>query len=251
MDILHGKLAIVTGAGSGIGRAVALKFASEGAKVVVADINKSGEETVENIKNNGGEALFLQTDVSRSEDIKNMISTTVAKYGRLDILVNAAAIVANEISTIDCTEDIFHRVIAVNLTGTWLAMKYAMPPLIKNRGGAIINFTSIAALEAYKSIPAYAASKGGVISLSRVAAIENASKNIRINCIAPGHIATPMFLGCWSREQLNHLEEMAPIGRFGKPEEIAEVVLFLASDASSHITATTLVADGGITARIP
>lgn len=252
MGRLDSKVAIVTGGGSGMGRETAVLFAKEGAKLIVADWSvEGGKATVETIKEAGGEAVFTETDVSKAEAVQNMIKAAVGTYGRLDILMNIAGIVADEGSTVDCTEETFNKVISINLIGVWLGMKYAIPEMIKAGGGSIVNFTSIAALEAYKSIPAYAASKGGIISMSRVAAIENADKNIRVNCIAPGHIATPMFLGCWSEQELKHLEEIGPQGRLGKPEEIARVALFLASDEASHITATTLVADGGITARIP
>ena len=251
MDILKGKVALVTGGASGMGRDVALLFAREGAKVCVADWSEAGEKTAKDVAAAAGDAFFIKTDVSKAKEVKRMVKATVQKYGRLDILANVAGIVAAEKSTVDCTEEVFMKVISVNLVSVWLAMKYAIPEIDKAGGGSIVNFTSIAALEAYKGIPAYAASKGGIISLSRVAAIESASKNIRVNCIAPGHIATPMFLGCWTKEQLKHLESIGPQGRLGKPEEIAQVALFLVSDAAAHDTATTVVADGGVTARIP
>ncbi len=252
MGVLQGKVAIVTGGGSGMGRDTAILFAKEGARVAVADWSEpGGQETVSRIRASAGECVFIKTDVSRPEQVRNMVQTAVAKYGKLNILMNIAGIVASEGSTVDCSEETFMKVISINLFGVWLGMKYGIPEIEKAGGGSIVNFTSIAALEAYKSIPAYAASKGGIISLTRVAAIESASKNIRVNCIAPGHIATPMFLGCWTKEQLKHLEEIGPQGRLGKSEEIAQVALFLASDAASHITATTIVADGGVTARIP
>ena len=251
MDILKGKVAIVTGGASGMGRDVALLFAREGAKVCVADWSAAGEQTAKDITAASGEAFFVKADVSKSDEVRKMIAATVKKYGRLEILANIAGIVAAETSVVDCTEETFMKVINVNLVSVWLGMKYGIPEIEKAGGGAIVNFTSIAALEAYKGIPAYAASKGGIISMSRVAAIESASKNIRVNCIAPGHIATPMFLGCWTKEQLKHLESIGPQGRLGRSEEIAQVALFLVSDAASHITATTVVADGGVTARIP
>jgi NAD(P)-dependent dehydrogenase (short-subunit alcohol dehydrogenase family) len=252
MGVLNGKVAIVTGGGSGMGRDTAVLFAKEGARVAVVDWSeKGGQETASQISGNSGECIFIKTDVSVPDQVKNMIQTTVKRFGRLDILMNIAGIVASEGSTVDCTEETFMKVISVNLFSVWLGMKYGIPEIERSGGGAIVNFASIAALEAYKSIPAYAASKGGIISMSRVAAIESASKNIRVNCIAPGHIATPMFLGCWTAEQLKHLEEISPQGRLGRADEIAQVALFLASDAASHITATTIVADGGITARIP
>ena len=252
MKVSERIAAVVTGGASGMGREIAILMTREGAKVAITDVNvEGGEESLKLVKDNAGEAFFMKIDVSQETDIKDMISETVKRYGKLDILFNVAGIVAAEGSTIDCTVETFMKVISINLLGTWLGMKHAIPEIEKSGGGAIVNFTSIAALEAYKSIPAYAASKGGVISMTRVAAIESASKNIRINSIAPGHIATPMFLGCWTKEELVHLEEISPQGRLGKPEEIARVAVFLASDEASHITATNIVADGGITARIP
>ena len=252
MGVLQDKVAIVTGGGSGMGRDTALLFSKEGARVAIVDCSeKGGKETQSLICGCKGECIFIKADVSSPEQVKNIVRTTVETFGKLDILMNIAGIVASEGSTVDCAEETFMKVISVNLFSVWLGMKYAIPEMERSGGGAIVNFTSIAALEAYKGIPAYAASKGGIISLSRVAAIESASKNIRVNCIAPGHIATPMFLSCWTDEQLKHLEEIGPQGRLGKSEEIARVALFLVSDAASHITATTIVADGGVTARIP
>jgi len=249
---LDDKVAIITGASSGMGRATAVLFAKEGAKVVVADIVvEAGEETVGIVKQAGGEAIFVMTDVSKAEDVKKMIKVALDTYGRLDILINCAGIAGKEVSTVDCPEEVFNKVIATNLNGVWLGMKYAIPEMLKTGGGSIINFASIAALEAYVGIPAYSASKGAVISLSRAAAIEYSRKNVRVNCVAPGHIATPMLLGAWSPEALKRFAEISPQGRLGKPEEVAQVVLFLASDESSHITGQTVVIDGGVTARIP
>jgi NAD(P)-dependent dehydrogenase (short-subunit alcohol dehydrogenase family) len=249
---LEDKVAIITGAGSGMGRATAVLFVKEGAKVVVADIViEAGEETVGIVKQAGGEAIFIKTDVSKAEDVKEMIKVAINTYGRLDILINCAGIAREEVSTIDCPEEVFNEVIATNLNGVWLGMKYGIPEMLKTGAGSIVNFASIAALEAYVGIPAYSASKGAVISLSRAAAIEYSRKNVRVNCVAPGHIATPMLLGAWSPEVLKRFTDIAPQGRLGEPEEVAQVVLFLASDESSHITGQTVVVDGGVTARIP
>jgi len=258
MGRLDGKVAIITGAGSGteraagMGKVTAVLFAKEGAKVVVTDIAvRGGEETVRVIKEAGGEAIFVKADVSKTEDVKNMIKTAIDTYGKLDVLVNCAGIVAEEGSTIDCPEEVFDKVIAINLRGVWLGIKYAIPEMIKTGGGSIVSFASIASEEAFLGVPAYSAAKGGVVSLSRVAAVEFASKNIRVNCISPGTVITPMFLTCWTQEALESFVKIIPQGRFGKPEEVAQGVLFLASDESSHITGQTLIVDGGITARIP
>lgn len=252
MGRLAGKVAVITGAGSGMGKESAILFAAEGAKVTITDWNQQSlQDTELLIRESGGEVLAVSADVSVAEQVSNVFDRTAERFSRLDVLLNSAGIVGKENSVIDCTEEVFMQVIRVNLVGTWLCMKYAIPAMVESGGGSIINFASIAALEAYKGIPAYAASKGGVIAMSRVAAIESAEKNIRVNTIAPGHIATPMFLGAWTDEQLEHLEEISPQGRLGRPEEIARVALFLASDDSSHVTASLIVADGGITARIP
>jgi NAD(P)-dependent dehydrogenase (short-subunit alcohol dehydrogenase family) len=252
MSRLAGKVAIITGAGSGMGKATALLFAKEGAKVIAAEIvEQAGQATVGAIEEEGGEAIFVKTDVAKKEDVEAMVKAAVERYGKIDILVNCAGIALAEVSTTECTEEIFNRIIATNLNGVWLGMKYAIPQMISTGGGDIINFASIAALEAYQGLPAYSASKGGVISMSRVAAIEFAAKNIRVNCVAPGHIATPMLLDAWAEEGLQRFRNIAPQGRLGEPEEIASVVLFLASNESSHITGQTIVIDGGVTARIP
>ena len=252
MGRLNGKTSIITGSGSGMGEATALLFAKEGAKVIAADIvEQAGQATVQAIKEAGGDAIFVKADVSRSKDVESMIKAAVEEYGKLDILVNCAGIALDEVSTTQCTEKIFKRIVATNLNGVWLGMKYAIPEMMKTDGGVITNFASIAALEAYKGLPAYSASKGGVISISRVAAIEFADKNIRVNCVAPGHIATPMLLDAWAEEGLQRFRNIAPQGRLGEPSEVAAVVLFLASDDSSHITGQTIIIDGGVTARIP
>ena len=253
MGRLDRKVAIITGAASGIGRETAILFAEEGARIAAADWEaEDGEKTVELIDKAGGEAIFIKTDVSKVEDIVNMVKNTVDNFKKINILMNIAAIIEEEGSIVDCSEETFFKVISINLLGTSMAMKYAIPEIEKVGGGSIVNFTSIAALEAYKGGPAYAASKGGVITVSRVAAIEYAAKKIRVNCIAPGHILTPMILRNSSIEQLEKLaKKIIPMERLGDPKEIAKVALFLASDDSSYITATTIVVDGGLTARIP
>ena len=252
MGRLDNKVAIITGAGSGIGQVEALMFAKEGASVVIADINsEAGKETAEMVEGIGGKAVSIDTDVSKSEDIRRLIRNAIDEYGKLDILVNGAAIVGDEVSTIDCPEEVFARVISINLQGVWQVMKYSIPEMIRTGGGSVINITSIAGILAFKGIPAYAAAKGGVISLSKVAAYEYASDNVRVNCIAPGTIATPMLLNHWSEDMLNRIRCGTPQGRLGEPEEVARAALFLASDESTHITGHTLIIDGGSTARMP
>lgn len=253
MGRLDGKAAIVTGGASGMGKTTAVLFAKEGAKVVVADcVVEGGEETVRRIKEAGGEAIFVKTDVSQEADAAAMVKTAVDTYGKLDILFNCAGILEREnVPLHEVKSEDFDRVTAVNLKGVFLSMKYAIPEMIKSGGGAIVNFASISGVRALPTIPAYCASKGGVVSISMVAALENAAHNIRVNCVAPGPIATQMVLDQWPDEQIQHFSDMTALGRLGKPEEIARIVLFLVSDDSFWITGQTIVADGGLTVRIP
>ena len=250
MGRLDGKVAIITGASTGMGQAAAILFANEGARVVVADwASEGGEETVKMIRQAGGEAIFVKTDVSKTEDVKNMIKTGVDTYGKLNILYNNAAIVSFEPLT-ELTEENFTKVINVNLKGVWLGMKYAIPEMVKAGGGSIVNTASIAADKAQLGLSVYSASKGGVISISRVAAIENAAHNIRVNVIKPGPTMTSMFQGAatGNPELLEQDIRETPLGKLGQPEEVAQLALFLASDESSHITGTKITIDGGIEA---
>lgn len=249
---LKDRVAIITGAGSGIGRATAFLFAQEGAKVVVADyVAEGGEETVRLIKEAGGEATFVKVDVSKAADTQRMVNTAIDRYGKLDILCNNADIEGPWAPTEDLSEEDWDRVLSVNLKGVFLGSRYAIPEMLKQDGGVIINTASIAGLIAITNMPAYCASKGGVVLLTKAMALEYAAKNIRINCICPGAIRTPMF----SRLTLDQVEtEKAfcnghPIGRCGTPEEIAHAALYLGSDESSFITGTALVVDGGWTAQ--
>jgi NAD(P)-dependent dehydrogenase (short-subunit alcohol dehydrogenase family) len=252
MSQLNGKVSIITGAASGIGLQTAMLFAKEGAKVFIGDFNEAGaSETIRMIKNTGGEADFVTTDVSKSADVKNLVDKTIARYGKLDVIFNNAGIEGKIASIVDTSEVEWDRILIVNLRGVFLGMKYAIPAMIKNGGGSIISTASIAALVGIENIPAYSASKGGIIALTRVAAVETFKYNIRVNCICPGFIDTPMvdrFVGGNAETKASY-SAAQPRGHFGKTENIAQVALFLASDASSFVNGQALVADDGYTAR--
>jgi len=252
MGKIDGKVAIITGAAAGIGKATAVLFAQEGAKVVVADVmDELGEETVKMINDSGGKAVFVHTDVSKAEDVHCMVKTAVDTYGRLDIVFNNAGIEGPSIDTANYPEDVFDKVVAVNLKGVWHGIKYAVPELLKNGGGCIINTSSVAGLVAFAGLSAYNATKGGIIQLTKTAAIEYAKQNIRVNCIAPGVIETAMVdrVLKGQPEAKAAFIQIEPVGRFGKPEEVAKAALFLASEDSSFITGTVLIVDGGLTAQ--
>jgi len=251
MGKLEGKVAIVTGAASGIGRASALLFAEEGARVVVADWDAAkGEEVAREVKGKGGEAKFVKVDVSRAEDVQVMVTTAVESYGRLDVLFNNAGVEGEQAPTADCTLENFDRVIAINLRGVFLGMKYGIAAMLKTGGGSIINNASVAGLVGFTGIPAYSASKGGVIQLTKTAALEYAKEHVRVNAICPGVIWTPMVERFTSagEEVRRALEAMEPVGRFGTAEEVARLALFLASEDSSFCTGAPFVVDGGFVA---
>jgi NAD(P)-dependent dehydrogenase (short-subunit alcohol dehydrogenase family) len=245
MKSFSNKVVIVTGAGSGIGHATALAFAQEGAKVVVSDIDsKMGLSTVEEIKKNNGEAFFVKCDVSSEEEVKNLVSKTVEKYGRLDCAYNNAGVEGKVSTTTECTSDNWDRTINVNLKGTWLCMKYEIPEMLKNGKGSIVNCSSIAGLVGFETIPAYVASKHGVIGLTETASLEFAKQNIRVNAVCPGVIQTPM-LERFTNHNEQAMAQQDPMGRVGKPEEIADSVLWLCSDKSSYVTGQAIAVDGG------
>ena len=250
MARLKDKVATITGGGSGIGRATCLLFAREGAKVVVADyIAEGGNETVRQISAAGGQAVFVQADVSKSADVQNMIGAAVRNYGRVDIFFNNAGIEGPSTKLANLKEEDWDRVIAIDLTSVYLGMKYVIPEMIKQGGGVILSTASVAGLVGFQGSGAYAAAKAGVINLTRLAALEYADKNIRVNCICPGVIETPMVervLGGRPRERVVRSE---PIGRLGRPEDIANAALFLASDESSFATGAPFIIDGGYVAR--
>ena len=246
MGRLDGKVAIITGAGMGMGQSAAILFAKEGAKVVVVDwVAEAGKETVKTIKEAGGEAIFIKADVSKTEDVKNMVKTTIDTYGKLDVLYNNAAILGEVTFTENCSEENWDRIMAVNLKGVFLGMKYAIPEMLKRGGGSIVNTASQCAERGTRNLCAYCASKGGVLALTRVTAMELAKKNIRVNGLNPGIIATPMAMRA-SKEEQEGFAAVIPQGRMGRPEEVAYAALFLASDESSHVTGHTLIVDGGL-----
>lgn len=250
--LTEGKVALVTGAGSGIGRATALVFAREGAKVVVSDIVvEGGEETVQQIKAAGGEAIFVKADVSKGADVEALITQTVETYGRLDCAFNNAGIEGGVKPTIDCTEEEFARTIAVNLTGVWLCMKYEIQQMLSQGGGTIVNTASVAGLVGFPGLPDYVASKHGVLGLTKTAALEYAKSGIRVNAVCPGVIQTPMVeRGAQLSPGFDELAvSMEPVGRFGQPVEIGEAVVWLCSEAASFVTGHPMTVDGGLVAQ--
>jgi NAD(P)-dependent dehydrogenase (short-subunit alcohol dehydrogenase family) len=250
--ILQGKVALVTGGGSGIGRATSIRLAREGAKVMIADYVPAGaEQTVKMIKEAGGEASCTAADVAVTSEVEAMIKKTLDTYGRLDCAYNNAGIEGAMGDTVACTEENFDRVVAIDLKAVWLCMKYEIPQMLKQGGGSIVNTASIAGLVGFNGIPAYVAAKHGVVGLTRTAALEYAQKNIRVNCVCPGVIRTPMVERAIDKGGFTEAEVIAgePVGRLGKPEEIAEGVLWLLSDASSFVTGHPLTIDGGWIAR--
>jgi len=251
MGRLDGKVAIITGGASGMGRATALLFAAEGANVVVADLNESGGEEVANLASKGGaRSVFQRTDVSAEADIAALVARAVDEFGRLDVMFNNAGI-GGAVGPLEriSVED-WDRTQAVCLRGVFLGIKHAVGPMRAGGGGAIISTASIAGIDGYPNLHAYSAAKAGVVNLTRSAALEFARDHIRVNCIAPGGVATPIVYGL--AENRNAVEELLakgqPLPRAGQPEDIAQAALFLASDASGFVTGHTLVVDGGATA---
>ncbi len=248
--LLADKVALVTGGSSGIGRATALAFAREGAKVVVADIAvEDGEETVRLIKERGGEAIFVPTDVSKASDVEALISRAVEAYSRLDCAFNNAGIAGSVgAPTADYPEEEWHSVLSVNLTGVWLCTRYEIRQMLKQGGGVIVNNASVAGLKGFPLRSPYAASKHGVIGITQTAALEYAQAGIRINAVCPGWIRTPMTEEALSDPQMREqIIAAEPIGRVGTPEEVAEAVVWLCSDRASFVTGHAMIVDGGLT----
>jgi NAD(P)-dependent dehydrogenase (short-subunit alcohol dehydrogenase family) len=244
------QVAVVTGGSFGIGRATAIAFAKKGAKVVIADWIEN-EETMDLIEKYGGEAIFVKCDVSNRADVKALIDKTIDTFGRLDFAFNNAGIEGISAIVQECSEENWDKTIGVNLKGIWLCMKYEIPEMLKNGKGAIVNCSSVAGLIGYSGLPAYVASKHGVLGLTKTAALECAKKGIRINAVCPGVIQTPMIdrLTGKKKETIDQFKEKEPIGRFGKPEEIANAVLWLCSEESSFVTGISMPVDGGFVAQ--
>ncbi|MDQ0153932.1 SDR family NAD(P)-dependent oxidoreductase [Robertmurraya andreesenii] len=241
---LQDKVAIVTGGGSGIGRATAMLFSENGAKVVVADVDvEGGEETVRQLNN---QALFVKTNVASSDEMKLLIQKTINQFGTIDILVNNAGIGNSEVRSMDLSEEEWDRVIDVNLKSVFLGMKFAAPEMIKKGSGAIVNTASLLGLKGQKYTSAYNASKGGVVILTKNAALEYGKFGIRVNAVAPGVIDTKIIEGWRQNERKWPIISRAnALGRIGTPMEVAQAILFLASDEASFITGATLSVDGG------
>ena len=252
---LKDKVAVITGAGAGMGRSVALRFSKEGAKVVVVDINeKKGKDTVASVTKTGRDAIFIKADVSKTKEVKNMFKVTIEKYGALHILYNNAGIFLREIDNCvtEVSEETWDRFMDVNLKSVFLCSKYGIPEIIKSGGGSVINVSSSAGIIASKNVDSYTATKGAIISLTRSMAVEYASQKVHINCIVPCGIDTPMLDESrkkpgWDEEK--HLSKI-PARRFGRPEEVANMALFLASDEAAYVVGAIFVIDGGITSSL-
>lgn len=252
MPDLKGKVALVTGAASGIGRESALAFARAGAKVVCADVTvDAGEETVKMIKDMGGDAFFVKCDVSKDAEVKALIDAAVAHYGRIDCAHNNAGIEGVMAPCGECTEENWDRTIAINLKGVFLCCKYELPVMLKQGGGAIVNTSSVAGLVGFGGIPAYTASKHGVAGLTKTIALDYAKENIRCNAVCPGVINTPMIERFTQGDPaaLKSFTDTEPVGRLGEPSEIADAVVYLCSDQASFVTGIAMPVDGAFVAQ--
>lgn len=247
-----GKVALVTGGASGIGRAAAMALARDGAQLVVADRHpEGGQQTVHAITEQGGEAVFIQVDVTSASAVESLIAQTVQTYGRLNCAYNNAGISGGgRALTAEYAEATWHQVLAVNLTGVWLCMKYEIPQMLQQGGGVIVNTASVAGLIGASGLAAYVASKHGVVGLTKTAALEYAARGIRVNCVCPGVIETPMTASALrDPARRERIMASAPLGRIGTPEEVAEAVVWLCSEAASFVTGHTLTIDGGFVAQ--
>lgn len=252
MERLRGKRAIVTGAGSGIGRAIALRLSEEGARVVISDVDEEAAGSVAS-ETGGGEALAHKTDVTRPGEVEALVETAVEAWGGLDVMVNNAGIGVAGTATNTSEED-YERVMDVCLRGTFLGMKYAIPAIRDSGGGSVINMSSVAALVGITDRAVYSAAKGAILAITRAAAIDHVSENVRVNCIAPGTVDTPWIGRITAgyddpEEARRNMQARQPHGRFVTPEEIAAMAAYLASDESASVIGACMIVDGGVTAR--
>lgn len=250
MDTLKEKVALISGAGSGIGKATALLFAEAGAKVVVSDINESnGQAVVKEIEAKNGQAFFVKADSSSATDNEQVVQQTLKKYGALHIAVNNAGIAGPQAPVGEYPIDGWEKVISVNLNGVFYGMRYQIPAMLKSNGGSIINMASILGSVGFPTSAAYVAAKHGVVGLTKNAALEYAEANIRVNSIGPGFIKTPLVKENLDADTLRFLESKHAMGRLGEANEVAELCLWLASDKSSFVTGSYYTVDGGYTAQ--
>ncbi len=242
------KVVLITGSSSGIGRGAALTFAAQGAKVVLASRSQdANQELLDEIQKNGGSAIFVKTDITKTEDIANMVKRTISEYGKLDIAVNNAGVEGTpDVKTADYDEQVWDQVIDINLKGVWLSMKYEIPELLKEGGGVIINISSLAGLQGGGAGIGYHASKFGVVGMTKATALEYAKDNLRVNAVCPAVIETPMAERAFDTdEKRNHAIDFHPVGRFGTVDEVVSTICWLASDEASFITGSAVAVDGG------
>ncbi len=250
---LTGKVALVTGGATGIGRATAQLFAKRGAKVAIADIRADkGEETAQSIREAGGEAAFFEADVADADAVTAMVAGVVREFGRLDCACNNAGIGGTHAPTAEYPEDVWRRVLDVNLTGIWLCLRAEIPAMLKTGGGAIVNMSSIFGRVGFPQLGAYVAAKHGVIGLTKTAALEYATQGIRVNAVCAGLVKTPLLLAAGiadGGDMESTVQHLHPVRRFGTTHEIAEVIVWLCSDAASFVTGESVLADGGYVAQ--
>lgn len=251
MPLFDGKVAIVTGGGSGIGQAACHLYAQEGARVVVSDIDeKGGKETVEAIQSMNGAAIFVRADVSKPEDCEAMVAASLEQFGRLDIAFNNAGIGGEAALTAEYSVAGWQKVVDINLSGVFYCMKYEIPAMLTSGAGAIVNMASILGKVAFENSSAYVAAKHGVVGLTKNAAVEYAKQGLRINAIGPAFIRTPLIAGIEENEQARDLlVSLHPMGRLGEVDEVAEMVIWLSSEKASFVTGAYFAVDGGYLAR--